>query len=113
MVDVFDPDVVKKIELAFLSRERTLHDALAVQHPDFEMTPRRFHWVNLQEMKFADGGWRAQRDFARFRLAVDAYVRAAEAGVYMPNMSGEVCGYCPHQGHCAGTGIADEEEGKP
>lgn len=85
-------------------------------HPDDErlmLAARRFRWVNMQEVKFADGGWRTERDYARLVLAIDAYVRACEAGIYSPTNTGEVCIYCPFRSTCGGIGLPPEKAGAP
>lgn len=108
----FPPEDVERLEKMFGSHGWSLTDEHQVLN-NLPMAPRRFRWLNLQEMKDADGGWRSERDFGRLELAVDAYVRANEAGIFMPSMVGDICQYCPWQLTCGGIGIADEEEGKP
>lgn len=74
---------------------------------------RRFRWINMQEVKFADGGWRGERDYARLRVAASAYIRANENEIYMPTLSGEICIYCPFQSVCGGVGIPEDSYGSP
>lgn len=74
---------------------------------------RRFRWVNIQELKIGDGGWRTDGDYARMMLAIDAYVRGCEAGIYSVNTVGEVCRFCPYRTTCAGSGLPNEKEGAP
>lgn len=74
---------------------------------------RRFRWINLQEIKMKDAGWRGPIDYERLRLAVDQYVQANEAGIYSPNLAGEVCVHCPFQHFCGGTGIPAKDHGEP
>lgn len=74
---------------------------------------RKFKWINIQEIKFADGGWRTERDYARMELAVDAYVRGNEAGVFSVNTTGEVCRWCDFRRVCGGVGLPDEKAGAP
>jgi hypothetical protein len=74
---------------------------------------RRFRWINLQEIKFADGGWRTERDYARMELAIDAYVRGWEAGVFSVNTVGEVCRHCDFRRICGGVGLPEDKAGAP
>jgi hypothetical protein len=80
---------------------------------EHRMASRRFRWINMAEVKFADGGWRNERDFTRLAIAVDAYVRANEAGVYSPTTTGEICRYCEFRKNCGGPGLPEETEGAP
>ena len=66
-----------------------------------------------QDIKFTDGGWRNERDYARFGLAVDAYIRGCEAEVYSVNTTGEICRYCPFRSTCGGIGLPHENAGAP
>lgn len=107
----FDGETVLNLEAALSSHGYRLHEG----SPDhrYPLAARRFRWINLQDIKFADGGWRTERDYARAHLAVDAYIRACEAGIYSVNTTGEVCRYCPFRKTCAGIGLPDEDEGAP
>ena len=107
----FEPETVDRISAAFGSWGYRLHSGLEVEH--YPLASRRFRWINLQEIKFADGGWRNERDYARAMLAVDAYVRACESEIYSVNTTGEVCRYCPFRETCAGVGLPDESVGAP
>lgn len=106
----FDPDMTARIETMFGSWGYRLH---AGSPGDAPLASRRFRWINLQEIKFADGGWRHERDYARLHLAIDGYVRACEQGIYAVNQSGEVCTYCPFRKVCGGIGLPAEEAGAP
>ena len=77
------------------------------------LAARRFRWINLQEMKFADGGWRGAKDYARLFMAIDAYVRSCEAEVYNPTATGEICRYCAFRDSCGGIGLPHESSGAP
>lgn len=103
----FDEDTVAALERSFGSYGYDLLPGAG------KLASRRFRWVNIQEIKFADGGWRTERDFARVHLAVDAYVRACEAGVYSVNTTGEVCKYCEFKNICGGVGLPMEKAGAP
>lgn len=104
----FDTDTIGALQRMFTSYGYDLY-------PDGEqkMASRRFRWINIQEIKFADGGWRNERDFARLKLAIDGYVRACEAGVYSVNNIGEVCVHCPFKAVCGGIGLPMEKAGAP
>lgn len=77
------------------------------------LAARRFNWINMQEVKFANGGWRNDRDYARLALAVDGYIRQNEAGAYGLTLTGEVCEFCAFNKTCGGTGLPDIEDGRP
>jgi PD-(D/E)XK nuclease superfamily len=74
---------------------------------------RRFRWINIQELRIVDGGWRTDTDYARMVLAIDAYVRGCEAGIYAVNTDGSVCRFCDFRTTCAGTGLPAEKSGAP
>lgn len=78
-----------------------------------EVAARRFRWVNMQTIKYADAGWRGPDDYDRLRFAVDAYVQAQEAEIFSPVLDGGVCQYCPFQNTCGGPGIPAKEHGMP
>lgn len=78
-----------------------------------QLAARRFQWINMQEVKFVNGGWRNERDFARLRLAVDGYLRQNLAGAYGLTMTGAECAYCPYVKTCGGLGLPDEKDGAP
>lgn len=77
------------------------------------LAARRFRWINLQEMKYADGGWRTAQDYERLRVAVSNYVAAVEAEAYPVTTTGEVCRYCPFKSICGGVGLPPESAGAP
>jgi hypothetical protein len=106
----FDFEFVDRLRDTFDSHGYKLH---VEQDGDKPLAARRFRWINLQDIKFADGGWRHERDYARAHLAIDAYIRACEAEIYSVNTTGEVCRYCPFRKTCAGVGLPDEDEGTP
>lgn len=82
-----------------------------VQVPD--IAGRRFRWINMQEIKYADGGWRGPHDYERLRIAVAAYVRAQEEAIYSPTLDGVVCQYCSFQRICGGVGLPERSHGEP
>lgn len=106
----FDPETIDRIGRSFNSWGYSLYDD---GWTDLPLAARRFRWINLQDIKFADGGWRTERDYARAMLAVDAYVRSCESEIYSVNTTGEVCRYCPFRTTCGGIGLPDEDEGRP
>lgn len=106
----FDEDVLERLVEMFASWGYSLHSGT---HRELPLASRRFRWINVKDIKFADGGWRTERDYSRLQLAVDAYIRACEAEIYSVNLDGEVCRYCPFQKTCAGTGLAPESSGAP
>lgn len=116
----FDAETMKGIEHSFAKLGYLLHagtkqdwwDGPAAKHLT-TLASRRFRWINLQTVKYADGGWRGPIDYERMRTTVDRYVEAHEAGIFQLNLTGEVCVYCPFNHICTGTGIADEEHGQP
>lgn len=106
----FPEETVEALERSFASYGYNL---LADRGQHKQDAARRFRWVNIQELKFADGGWRTERDYARMVLAVDAYVRGSEAGIYSVNTSGEVCKFCNFKNICGGIGLPNEKAGAP
>lgn len=106
----FDRDDVERIENLFASWGFRLHEDSPGDAP---LAARKFRWINLQEIKFADGGWRTERDYARLKLAVDGYIRSCEAEAYAVNMSGDKCQWCSFQKTCGGVGLPGIDEGRP
>ena len=108
----FDVETAARIAFMFDSWGYRLH-AGQTSRADKPLASRRFRWINLQELKYVDGGWRNDRDYARLHLAVDAYLRGCEAGIYSVNTTGEICRYCPFRKTCGGLGLPDENAGQP
>lgn len=106
----FDDETIGRLDGLFSSWGYRLHSGT---HGEQSLASRRFRWINLQEIKFADGGWRNERDYARLGLAVDAYVRACENEIYAVNTTGEICKYCPFRTTCGGIGLPHENAGAP
>lgn len=69
--------------------------------------PRRFTWINLQQIRWIDGGYREQRDYDRFRLAVEQVTASIEAGIFPLRIDGETCTYCTYRHVCGGIGVPD------
>jgi hypothetical protein len=94
----------------FASYGYRIHDG---GDPELKLASRRFRWIDLKDMKMADGGWRVPQDYARLMLGVDAYVRAQEAEIYSINTDGQKCRHCPFREFCGGVGLPDESVGAP
>lgn len=62
--------------------------------------PRVGEWVHLRGPRRIDAGPRIQRDYNRLEMAVDALEDATTLGVFMPNLAGDVCEYCPFRVPC-------------
>jgi hypothetical protein len=110
----FDPELIGRLERSFSSWGYRLHSG-SPSHGEEELplASRRGRWISVNDVGFSDAGWRTERDYARLGLAVDAYVRAREAGIYSPNVSGETCTYCAFRATCGGIGLPAETEGAP
>lgn len=106
----FDEETNDRLTSTLDSHGYALHRGQDTDHP---LASRRFRWINLQDLKFADGGWRNERDYARLHLAIDGYVRACEAAAYSVTTTGEICRYCPFRKTCGGIGLPHEEAGAP
>lgn len=79
----------------------------------FTEAGRRFRWIDLKNFKFMEGGWRGPNDYARFALAVEQFASLVKNETYPMSIVGEVCKYCDFRKVCGGTGIPDEDHGKP
>lgn len=109
-LETFDPKTLGRLRDSFSSHGYRLYDA---QDGDLPLASRRFRWINGHDIKIVDGGWRNARDYARMGLAIDAYIRACEQGIYAINQIGEVCKFCAWRKTCGGIGLPDEEAGAP
>jgi hypothetical protein len=110
----FDDATLAALERAFAGNRYKLHDGTRLEDETItEVASRRFRWINLQTVKFADGGWRGPIDYERMRTTVTKYVDAHESNVFSLNLTGEICVYCPFNDTCTGLGIADEDHGAP
>ena len=128
-LETFDVDTIERVDSMFASWGVALHSGThwesAVAHDESDVSSqdvaldgrplasRQFRWINLQDFKFADGGWRGPQDYARLHMAVDAYVRSCEAEVYSPTATGEICRYCSFRDSCGGIGLPHESAGAP
>lgn len=116
----FDETTVKGIEKHFAKHRYQLHEGTQSTWWNGPATTemeglagRRFRWVNMQDLRFADGGWRTDVDYERLRITIDAYVRANEAGIYSPTLTGEICRYCDFQHSCTDVGLPSHNDGEP
>lgn len=109
-LEPFSSEAIGAIEEGFNAWGFKLHRGSDSELP---LASRRFRWGNVMDARFADGGWRSERDYARLALVVDGYVRAREVRAYSANTEGEVCGHCSHQTYCGGIGLAQAAEGAP
>jgi hypothetical protein len=116
----FDDQTIDALETHFAKHQYRLHEGTKewwwsgpTRTHMIELASRRFRWINMQYIKYADGGWRGPADYARLEQAVDAYVKGQEAQIYQPTLSGEICRYCPFQKTCAGVGLAPPGHGEP
>jgi hypothetical protein len=109
-LETFDADAIGALDELFSSWSYRLHSGSHWEHP---LASRRFRWINLQDVKYVDGGWRTDRDYARLLLAIDGYIRSMEAGAYHPNLKGEPCAFCSFRKTCGGVGLPAEGAGAP
>lgn len=70
--------------------------------------PRVGEWVHLRGPKRIDAGERVQRDYNRLEMAVDALEDATALSVFMPNLAGDVCQYCPYRNPCGLPSLEEE-----
>lgn len=71
--------------------------ALAAQLMD---APRWGEWIHLVDVKRLDAGERTDRHYTRLAMAVDALAASIEAGIYVPNISGQTCVWCDWRTNC-------------
>lgn len=79
----------------------------------FKNAGRRGTWIDLRNIKFVDAGWRGPVDYNRFTLAVEQMHASIKADIFPLSINGENCRYCPYRSICGGTGLPDENHGKP
>lgn len=106
----FDADSIGRVESMFAKWGYSLYGG---SHWELPLAARKFRWVNANDFKFADGGWRNERDYARLHLMVDAYVRSREASIYNLATDGQTCVYCAFRKTCGGVGLPHENAGAP
>lgn len=68
----------------------------------FAKIPRRFTWIAVRSVtpEWVDGGERTPQHYAKFRHAVDQYVKSRQAGIFPLNIEGAVCEYCSFRESC-------------
>lgn len=69
-------------------------------------TKRRFTWIDLKDGTYKDGGYREERDYDRFKLAVSQVAASIEAEIFPLHISGETCAFCQVRQAC---GAVDED----
>lgn len=70
-------------------------------HNRLRETPRHGWWIDVSAgPTWSDAGLRAERDYKRFRHAVDTYVRARQHHIFPLNIDGSVCEFCPFRDDC-------------
>jgi hypothetical protein len=107
----FDDTTLAAIEAVFGRRRFKLHEGSPEPAKwTGELAPRGFRWIDLSEGKHSDGGYRDANDYERLRLAVSAYVRANEAQIFMPTMTGDTCQWCSFRDGCGGLGFSFTQE---
>jgi hypothetical protein len=74
---------------------------------------RRGTWIDLRNFKIRDAGWRGPRDYERFKLAVGQLTASIEADIFPLVLSGATCQFCAYRNVCGGTGIPDDDHGRP
>lgn len=62
--------------------------------------PRRGIWAGLWTGSEHDVGERTEEDFERMYRCIDEVAKAIEAGIYVPNISGDTCGICDYTAQC-------------
>jgi len=66
-------------------------------------------WVNLNTGKEIDAGERDEKDFLRLYRCIEEVDKAMKAEVYVPNISGDSCNFCPYLEECCAVGpVADK-----
>jgi hypothetical protein len=66
-------------------------------------------WVNLNTGKEIDAGERDEKDFLRLYRCIEQVDKAMNAEVYVPNISGDSCNFCPYLEECCAVGpVADK-----
>lgn len=62
--------------------------------------PRRAYWYHLMTNKEIDAGERDDADFMRLYRVATEISRALEHQVFVPNISGDTCVFCPYTEPC-------------
>lgn len=72
-------------------------------------SPRRTFWYQLSQNKEIPCGERDTKDFMRLYRAITEVAKAWEAQIFVPNISGSTCIYCPYTDPC-GVPVPQEEK---
>ena len=67
---------------------------------DYLLYPRWGEWVHLKGPMRLDAGERRDVHYNRLVMAVDAFALSVDLRVFVPQISGETCKWCPHRKHC-------------
>lgn len=64
--------------------------------------PRRGYWIDVSDTtpKWNDCATKTERDYRRFLLAADQYIRMREAQIFPLAVTGDVCQFCPFRDDC-------------
>lgn len=62
--------------------------------------PKRTFWYHLEGQKDIDAGARDQQDYMRLYRVCQMIERAEKHNVFVPNISGDSCNYCPFTAEC-------------
>lgn len=62
--------------------------------------PTRTFWYHLEGQKDIDAGARDEQDYMRLYRVCQMMERAEQHNVFVPNISGESCTYCPYTKEC-------------
>lgn len=65
-----------------------------------EELPRRCIWYQLMQNKELDAGKRGDLDYLRLYRACNEIEKSIESGVFVPDISGETCTFCPYVEPC-------------
>lgn len=84
-------------------------------YEEHQEMPRRAIWYHCMTNKEYDAGDRDQGDYERLYRAATEINRAAELQVFVPNISGDSCVWCPYTDPCGVTlpkreDVLEEEE---
>lgn len=62
--------------------------------------PRENTWYAVMQGRAYDAGEREDADFLRLYRVAKAIEKAIDLDVYVPDISGDTCGFCPYTGPC-------------
>lgn len=67
---------------------------------EYQKNERRGYWYHLMGNKEIDAGTRDDKDFMRLYRVVNEVEQALANNVFVPNISGESCTFCPYTEPC-------------